>query len=216
MIEIAIICLLYLVSFVLLFLGVKKSFFLHNKIFPVVFTTLGVSLLILSLFLIYSSNKRVLQKCNSNIVPTPTLIPEKPAVKQTDSDSSLLRRCGEFPEKVYDAAVKKNHFMVASGPYWSPDCRYTAWSFWMSGTSWLGEIPEGVTLGPRQINPYEGVYLYSDRTGEIEKIFQPTVLDSTSTFDSWDGSTKIIFRTSDKQYVYDLDEKTVKEFVSEE
>jgi len=112
-----------------------------------------------------------------------------PSVEESPED--LITRCGDFPEKVFLKAHEGGHWAVLNGPYWAPDCRHVAWSIWMSGTAWLGDTQEGNIV--RKLDPVEGIYLFTERTKLITKIYQPKELDETPIVEEWKDRYTLIF-----------------------
>lgn len=136
--------------------------------------------------------------------------------KNKDSKKFLLRRCGDIP---YDLPVGKNsHWTQVSGPEWSPDCRHIAWGKWESGTSWLGEISEEELQQIEKANnrplDHEGIYLYTDGTKKIIKIYTPAASSGNNPssespeFIEWRDSKTIIFRV-DGQLSKSIDIETM-------
>ena len=125
---------------------------------------------------------------------------EKVVVKYAEETAeNRIIRCGFIPENF---RTNQDHFSVVSGPDWSPDCRYIAWGFWQSGTSWLGDDTQ--VVWERKLDQREGLYLYNDRTGRTRKIYAPKELDESVTFNTWVDSGSIEFAAKRIGYVYDI------------
>lgn len=125
---------------------------------------------------------------------------EKVVVKYAEeTPENRIIRCGFIPE---DLSTNQDHFSVVSGPDWSPDCRYIAWGFWQSGTSWLGDDTQ--LVWERKLDQREGLYLYNDRTGRTRKIYSPKELDESVTFNKWVDSNSIEFSANRIEHIYDI------------
>ena len=193
---------------------VNKNIAFHS-IKPTLLTVIFIIFLLLSLianlFLYYAikvKSKEILtiqdnfSSLQTELYKTNTELTELKTSDNKDTKNSLLLRCGDIP---YDLPVEKNsHFTMVSGPEWSPDCRHIAWGKWESGTSWLGEFSEeelrqieNASIRPKE---HEGIYLYTDSTKKIIKIYTPKApLDNnfspeTPEFIEWGDSKTIIFK----------------------
>ncbi|MEK7622880.1 MAG: hypothetical protein AAB430_03320 [Patescibacteria group bacterium] len=135
------------------------------------------------------------------------VFPKAQLPNPTDSKRELNRRCGDFLDSV---KINSDKFEVLSGPLWSPDCRYIAWGFWMSGTSWLGdESPRPSPLDTP--HPSEGIFLYNDRTRQVSIVYKPKHSGETPELVNWSSSDELIFKTQSGSYTYNVTLKTTSE-----
>lgn len=118
----------------------------------------------------------------------------------TDSPRDLIERCGKIPSD--KLGIDYGNFTVVYGPFWSPDCRHLTWSVWQSGTSGLKYE------GPY---PHEGIFLYSEKTGQIQKIYSPESKNETIGFQSWKSKSEILFLKDQKRMIYDIDTNALSE-----
>ncbi|OGK24795.1 hypothetical protein A2954_04490 [Candidatus Roizmanbacteria bacterium RIFCSPLOWO2_01_FULL_37_12] len=118
----------------------------------------------------------------------------------TEGPRDLIDRCGKIPsEKLGNP--KKNHYTIVSDPVWSPDCRYIAWSVFQSGTS----IPDTNSNEISYQGPYpqEGVFLYTDRTGDVIKI------SDNGIFKNWNGSKKFIYLENNEEKKFEINSGSI-------
>lgn len=175
-----------------------KSFItvtLFSKIFTlVIFITFPIAAFFLGIYYQKSNHSDQKYQIQERIVK----------VYPTDSPQALIYRCGDIPENAYP---QKNKFGVINGPVWSPDCRHIAWSLWESGISYISddlEVLKEIENNPKKLSGREGVFIYSDATKTIKKLYSPTNLDETPEFNEWLNKEDIVFTTNNKKYKYNL------------
>jgi hypothetical protein len=116
------------------------------------------------------------------------------SIYPTESPDMLSQRCGEMPPDS-KLNIISNHFSVVNGPYWSPDCRNIAWSYWQSG-------PMGVVnTGP---GDQEGLFVYSEKSEKTRRIVNPTENDTIKII-RWDGNSIIHFYRDGQKQEYQID-----------
>lgn len=140
----------------------------------------------------YSSNSQSKNPTYNQPIPSGTYTPSN-----KDNVSLLVQKCGDIPSEL-DTKINKQHFDQIGGPFWSPDCKYIAWSKWISGTGGPGieQQSESTYLN-------EGVFLYNPTTKEYKTIYQPKSNNETPTLINWKDSNTLIFNTNNIQYFYD-------------
>lgn len=143
----------------------------------------------------------------SNFVEaSPTPQPEIQEASHAMINQILNQRCGDMPSAFLES-LPSGHFTVVSGPTWSPDCRYIGYGVWESGTS-HPEMTSNKT--PTGGNDFEGLFLYSDRTGKVERVYTPEI-GETVKFISWDDASKAISFKKDgtTEFLYNLETRSV-------
>mgnify|MGYP001608901732 CR=1 FL=1 len=123
-------------------------------------------------------------------------------VKAEENRRDLIKRCGDIPSE--DLKINKGHFTVLDGPDWAPDCRHIAWSLWQSGTSIPIDDPATESLSYKGPYPHEGIYLYSDATKQVRKIYSPKKGEFTVAFKKWKDRNTIIFAKGQELFSYDI------------
>jgi hypothetical protein len=128
--------------------------------------------------------------------PKIQLIPDTKIVKiyPTETPRGLIDRCGLIPQEKLGIVYEK--FRMIDGPEWAPDCRHIAWSVWQSG------IMGVVNQGPY---PYEGVYLYDDKTSQISKIYSFKSQEESGVFKKWTDSKTVVFQIGQKLMDFNID-----------
>lgn len=136
-------------------------------------------------------------------------------VPKGDASELLIKRCGYIPDPLLlYLGEAEEHFLIKVGPVWAPDCRHMAWSYLQSGTGWLGE-PENegsnnldmvINIPPAQ---KEGVYLYNDRSMQIQKIYEPKTRKETPELIGWKDRNSLSFSIATesgqrRELIYDL------------
>lgn len=142
-----------------------------------------------------------IQHGETNMAPEPSPSIAQPIVEKKESKSEILTRCGDIPSYSELSITQIGRSTQVSGPMWSPDCRHIAYGVWQSGISAPDMEPPERTTGE---NDFEGLFLYSDRTEELEKIYQPSPGETTE-FIEWQDNNTILFKADGKtQQLYDL------------
>jgi|SRR3989344_7337899 len=123
-------------------------------------------------------------------------------VKAEEDRRDLIKRCGAIPSE--DLKIDDDKFRILNGPDWAPDCRHIAWSLWQSGTSVPLDDPAAESLFNKGPYPHEGIYLYSDATKQIRKIYSPKQRGDTVVFKKWNDRNTIIFEIFPEIFSYDI------------
>jgi hypothetical protein len=109
-----------------------------------------------------------------------------------------LAQCGDYDDQKI-GLQDRNAF--ATNPEWSQDCRFIVWSANRVGRGYYSEDPEEIKKIERDIalaKAEEGLYLYSDRLGNREKLkFSEHVEDPR--FEGWYDRTKILIQYNNKK-----------------
>jgi|SRR3989344_276914 len=115
-------------------------------------------------------------------------------VYPTEEPRDLIDRCGRIPQE--KLGIVREKFRMIDGPEWAPDCRHFAWSVWESGVM-------GVKYqGPY---PYEGVFLYDDKTSQVSKIYSFKSQNELGVFKKWNDSKTVLFEKGQKLMNYNID-----------
>jgi hypothetical protein len=129
-------------------------------------------------------------------------------VYPTEDPKDLVNRCGDIPMSIYK---NTGHFDMIDGPEWAPDCRHIAWSLWESGVGYEGSDPaiikELESNPPRKLSGREGIFLLTDSTQNVQKIYNPKELDESPVFIRWENKDTIIFKAKNVEYSYSLSTK---------
>jgi hypothetical protein len=138
------------------------------------------------------------------VVNSPRFIEiDTPSLADEARDS--IKKCGQLPDDE-TLKIEREHYRMMSLRVWSPDCKYIAWSVWESGTSWPSGLSDIEGRGPY---PHEGVFLYENSTGKVEKIYALEEEGETPEFLGWIDNNTLQFSIYDKILTYNLNSKTV-------
>jgi len=152
-------------------------------------------------FVLGMEYQKVIYKPKIEYIPSEKVV----KISQADTERSLLKRCGEFPEKAYP---RKQDFDSITGPFWSSNCRYIIWSQRASFRGYEGSDSQEQTvvnnLDTIKIPDRAGVFFYRDGTEKIIKIFTPKKIKDNFSIDSWNTANSFIYIVNGKNYIYDI------------
>ncbi len=151
-------------------------------------------------FMIGRNYEREMTKLPTSSKPQNT---ESNQIVATDENSDIqkIARCGDYPQSLDTSGDK---FRIVNGPSWSSDCRYIVWSIWMSG-------PGGLTQEqPSARKQTEGVFVFSERTGKVQKIYPRGSNNETPEFLGWKDNNVFLFKTMNGKFSYDLRDGVLK------
>lgn len=120
-----------------------------------------------------------------------------PIVQKVSVEEDLEERCGDIPEEAYPKGDP--NWTTIAGPYWSPDCRYTASSVTVTGRG----LPPNMNaeIFKKGLNVPVGVHLYNDARKTLNLIYKSKTEDD-AIFKKWVNSQSFIFSVGNQKYEY--------------